>query len=311
KFISILGGIDLSNESKLCIFSENGMVEAIDFEDKTGCQFTGCNGFGNTDPRTQYSGDRQKSLLVIGKKFVENESMDFEKNNNNFQIECSQKIEQNDHVIEILNDEIIARKTEIYLKDEQIAQFIEKVKELEGELNSLEIKRQDEKACSEKALNTLKLEKISFENDILKKREETENLLRTLKQKDVQIEDLNSRITSKNEEIDQLKFNYNCSLQKNKDFLFNSCEKKSQAFSSDDETINQTPYSKSKDRSALHAFEESQIKEMFEKINGYKYIGLYKSKGRANGRPLFQGPNGGIFYVSESLSRQYISSYFL
>ncbi|CAF1089173.1 unnamed protein product, partial [Brachionus calyciflorus] len=52
------------------------------------------------------------------------------------------------------------------------------------------------------------------------------------------------------------------------------------------------------------------IKDLFEKLNGYKYIGIFKSNGNANGRPLFQGPNGGIFYVSENLSRQYISNFF-
>ncbi|CAF0961096.1 unnamed protein product [Brachionus calyciflorus] len=43
---------------------------------------------------------------------------------------------------------------------------------------------------------------------------------------------------------------------------------------------------------------------LFDK-NGDKYIGLYKSKGSANGRPSFEGPNGGKFYVTQNGARSY------
>lgn len=42
-----------------------------------------------------------------------------------------------------------------------------------------------------------------------------------------------------------------------------------------------------------------------EKKN-YTYMGLYESSGSANGRPMFKGPKGGIFYLSKNGGRQYI-----
>ena len=42
-----------------------------------------------------------------------------------------------------------------------------------------------------------------------------------------------------------------------------------------------------------------------EKSNNI-YLGTYESKGSANGRPLFQGPKGGKFYITASGGRQYI-----
>ncbi|CAF0961027.1 unnamed protein product, partial [Brachionus calyciflorus] len=50
KYSSILGEIEENVES-IRIFCENGLVDALNFEDSNGCQFTGCNGNGNTDPR--------------------------------------------------------------------------------------------------------------------------------------------------------------------------------------------------------------------------------------------------------------------
>ena len=51
------------------------------------------------------------------------------------------------------------------------------------------------------------------------------------------------------------------------------------------------------------------MKEIYSKINGYKYIGVHKSSGKANGRPMFEGPCGGIFYINENFNRSYISKF--
>ncbi|CAF0993728.1 unnamed protein product [Brachionus calyciflorus] len=48
-----------------------------------------------------------------------------------------------------------------------------------------------------------------------------------------------------------------------------------------------------------------KIIDLYRIEDGYRFIGLFKIKGSANGRASFEGPNGGKFYVNSKGNKSY------